>query len=83
MSRDIPGVIDGAALAALFGHDKPATEHAPVDRKGYIRAVQDLLARGYSPADVAHTLRLTVQGVKELAGEAATLSPAPLKRFAK
>lgn len=69
MSRDIPGVIDGAALAALFGHDKPATVNAPSDRHGYRKAARDMIARGYSTRDTAHALRLTVPGVLELLSE--------------
>ena len=77
---DIPGRIDAAGLAALFGDDR-AVQHAPKDRMGYIRSAADLAARGYPPTEIAHALKLTVAGVRELLMEADRMTPKPMRRY--
>jgi hypothetical protein len=70
VNRDIPGRVDGRALAMLFG-DQPraATSHKPSNRHEFAAAARDLIGRGYSTGDVAHALGLTRPAVLDLLAE--------------
>lgn len=84
MSRKtIGGKLDAAALGALFGEPpaevavKAAVEHRPRDRREFIAAATDLLARGYSTNDAARALGITPVGVLELLRDGVNLPPDP------
>ena len=70
MTRNIPGVVDGAALAALLG-DEPAraADNAPQTRPEFRCAAVEMLGRGMRLDDVAAALRISRQGVLDLLGE--------------
>lgn len=78
--NDIPGTLD---WRDLMDPQPPATDPPLKDRHDYRRAVVDLLGRGLLPRDVASILKLSIQGVRDLASEASTIDAAKLKRFAK
>lgn len=82
--RDIPGQLSWARLALQVAEamraSERATEHKPKDRREFAAACRDMVSRGYSTADVAHALNITVPGVLELLAEEPTREPPAIRR---
>jgi DNA-directed RNA polymerase specialized sigma24 family protein len=65
MSRDLPGVLDGSAYAAL------AQLHRPSNPEQLAAEIRRLRGSGLSPRDIATALRLSLDEVVNILADAA------------